>query len=671
MPGSRSLAVLKFFRTYSKYFLVVFAALLMVTFLMQPLVDLIQPKYEDQVIGEVGGREITVGDRALATNELNLIDMLIPAGRYLALGERPDGNDDALQWILMLHDAREMGLSASETSIDLVLQSLGIDDQVLGMLRQQTRVSEAFIRQALRNWILTQTYREVVLGQAHTPIQIKLQYARFAAQNPFMGGMFITVAQGSPRLSAPLVRHYVSDQGSRVGGKYALVGHERYLDQVAPPTDAQLQELFNQYKDSLPGEGEPYGFGYRSADRVKIESLTIPLDAIEATIAIDETEALDYYDANKSRFTPMPTDASPAPLPSPYEQVRGQIIDTLRAQRAGEKAAQIIRAAQSALLDQEAVRRAPDAGGYKALPADFKPLSLHEVADRIEKQFNLRPTVSESGGWVSVKDLPNLPQIGRSALASRPEVDLASYVKSAREMNPEAGNELTPLRLQVGVPSQPMRSATGYHLFRLTAAEPARSPASLDEVREQVTQDARKLAAYRLLEQDRERLLAQAKERGLQAVADEMGLVVIDVPPTPQRMQLSLVGGLQPSPVPGLGANEAFLKAMFEKAESLPDTTPVSELPEADRVGDVKLDDRLALALFRVDDLQPMSRSDYEQASQNPAIGVELSQMLLGENQAGNALSLDSLKKRVGYTGEDSSGEEQEGVSAGASAAAR
>src|SRR5690606_5797882 len=105
------------------------------------------------------------------------------------------------------------------------------------------------------------------------------------------------------------------------------------------------------------------------------------------------------------------------------------------------------------------------------------------------------------------------------------------YIMSAREMEPDANNPLRPLRLQVGLPSAPLRSWDGsYHLFRLVDAAPARSPESLDEVRRQVEEDARRLAAYHLLLEDQDRWISQAKEQGLESLASEVGSPVLNVP---------------------------------------------------------------------------------------------------------------------------------------------
>src|SRR5690606_1841290 len=136
----------------------------------------------------------------------------------------------------------------------------------------------------------------------------------------------------SQRLSEPLIQHFLYDEQATVAGEAVLVDSERYLDQVAPPTEAELEALFAQYRDDLRGQGEPYGFGYRVPSRVKIEYLVVPMDRVRSQVRVSVAEAMAYYDDHAAEFRAEPpaTATAPAePQVRPYAEVRDQVIDRL------------------------------------------------------------------------------------------------------------------------------------------------------------------------------------------------------------------------------------------------------------------------------------------------------------------------------------------------------
>ncbi len=78
---------------------------------------------------------------------------------------------------------------------------------------------------------------------------------------------------------------------------------EAFRKKVGSPDDAQLRELFEQYKDKFPNEAEPGAPGFRQPGRIKIGYLEIDYDTVEQTIpAISDEEVEAYYEANKDEF---------------------------------------------------------------------------------------------------------------------------------------------------------------------------------------------------------------------------------------------------------------------------------------------------------------------------------------------------------------------------------
>ena len=636
--------MLKYFRKYNKWILAVGGALLMVVFLIPQA--LFTPSAGDFPVGEINGEEVSNADVQGAAAEIQALQSIPVLGSAVPA--------DPLHWLLTVHEARRLGLSASSAEVQVVLETLGVDERFLARLRQQTRIPQVLVEQAVRHWIMVQQYQSLVLGEAFTPLPIRLRAIATAQQYAQQGNILaatglIRSVSGSQRLSEPLVQHFVADQLATVAGEAVLVDHSRFLDQVPPPSEERLVELFERYRDTLPGESEPYGFGYRRPARVQIEWLTIPAEEVRRQVQVEPAEVDEFFEQNRDRFSP-PGQPAPARLTTDmYRQVR----DLLREQKAQELARQIAEAARSLMLEHEATRQLPTEGGYRQLPEGFQPASLDDVAAALQERFGVNVRVNRAiDPSVPVREIANLPGVGSASLATRPQVNLERYVRSARELNPAPDNPLMPLRLQVGLPSEPLRGVQGdYYVFRLRAAAPARSPESLNEVREQVVADARQLAAYQMLIKNREQFLQTAREQGLQALAEQVNGPVLNVGPISRR-RWSPQGRLTTPELPAIGRSDDLIGSLFEVARAAAEDQSLQNVPADQRIGAAGVEQRLKLAVFRVDRFEPVGRGVLEQMTARPDLGATISQVLLAERVKENPLSLENIAERVGYTGD-------------------
>jgi hypothetical protein len=640
--------VFKFFRVYNKLILVIGASLLMVAFLIQPVMSIFTPDINSMVMGHIDGRKVTRGDMTAAAAELRVLE------RLPLIGDMTDR--DALKWMLMVHDAKRLGLSASDAEIADALQAVGLREAELRQLAANMQTKMEFIQQAVRHWLAVQNYRELILGQTHMAVDTRL--AMLAAANEFMrqGNIYAAYdmfgqASGSQRLSEPLIQRFLQDQRATASATAVLIDSARYLDKVPEPTQERLQELFEKYRDQLPGQSEPYGFGYRMADRVKLEYLSIPMDEITKKVTVSEAEALEYYDQHPAEFPAVQATTQPlaATLQAqrPYASARQEIITSLKAQKAEELAEKIAKTAQGLLLDD--VRGLREHNGYRQVPADFSPTPMRVVADALEGQFGLRPQAHRyDNDWILASKMSELPGIGFSALSQYRNVSFMAYVLSAKELEPAADNPLAALRLQVGVPSLPLRSADGSRfVFRIKAAEAARTPQALEEVREQLSRDAKALAAYELLLSETDQWRERTVEGGLKAVAEEVGREPIEVTQVPRR-DIGGQGGLVAPSVEGIGQSDAFIGELFAVAELANESGSIEQASPADRMGAVGIDGKLSLALFELKAYQPMTRSQFATLASLPRVSSWVNQTLLAGNGE-NPLSVEMLSKRVGY----------------------
>ena len=283
--------MLKFFRKYNKWILAVGGGLLMIVFLIQPVMQMFQKDPNTVVIGTFDGGEITRGDIMAADGQIRIARQF----RLYLDGGRGNESEDNIRWALILKDAERLGLSASLAEVEQIKLGAGWSPADVEMMASQMNATTGYINMAIRNWLIAQRYKELMAGQSHLSGIQRAALIRESITNPQNATLYLTMAYGNSRMSKPLIEHFIQDQGARVKGKAVLIDAESLMEQTPKPGEEDVQTLFDEYKDALPGQGEPYGFGYRVPNRVKIEYLVIASDEAKQHVKINEADALGYY----------------------------------------------------------------------------------------------------------------------------------------------------------------------------------------------------------------------------------------------------------------------------------------------------------------------------------------------------------------------------------------
>ena len=672
--------MLKLFRQYMNYILAVIVTVLMIAFLIQPTLSIFTPQPGKEPVGTIDGQEITRTVLHQAAVELELLESLAQLLRLPLLV--PPGIEEPIQWMLAKQEAQSLGLSSSHYESQ---QLLVMADRLRGqdgwaaaqiaLFHQRNRVTSDMVHALLGQRLTYQKYLGLIRGLDYPSLPqqiIHLQTAMQFYQAGYSTGsdQEMLAMQGTPRLSDPLRRRIVLDQFSTVTVEALAIDSQRYLHRVeAQPSDAQLQQFFEQYKDNLPGMGEPDGFGYRLPDAVKIEYLKIPFNRVLDRFpieSINEADAMDYYDSHHEDFMTsgdLDTDADPS-VPNldmvnpddrqlkPYESVRQDIKQRLRDRKAKELANRIIKTAQAALLEQ--ARELQSEGGYYTVPKTWRPLDFEMIADDLEKQFGLRPQVRRyDDRWLTLRDLISLPGISRSAIQGRqPQVTFIQYVTSVREIqDPQRKeNPLASYRLQIGLPSVPLHNAQdgdGY-IFRLIDVQRSHAPASWENVREQLIHDVQRMAAYELLKQDVDTWQARVVNETLSGLAASLGEQVLRPAAFPRRQPRGQgwVFRLDTPVIEGIGRSQPFVDAVFELAQTMLEAGGVDKVPEALRVLAIPVDRDQRLVLVKVKDVSPMSQSEFN--SLRPSMDAWVGQALIAET-TDNPISVDALSLRMDF----------------------
>ncbi|WP_428386766.1 hypothetical protein [Mucisphaera sp.] len=669
----------KFFRKYQTYIVVVGIVLLMIAFLLQDTLSMFTATTPSAiVIGTVDGRELTAGDENIALREMQILSAVSPV--FQTLTGPANDRENARRWLLLGIAANQLGIEVSQAETFNAMAAFGLDEATVAQLAQRMNMKRSEVQVTFARWLARERAIALLLGRSHLDIeldpspglrrisaQIQGLMAQQAGQQAMANGdmgtadarlreasIFLGIANGAQRISRPLIEQVLSDQQSEINASMVLLQPDR-LGIEAEPSEDLIQELFETYKDDDPGDGEPYGFGYKFLDRVRVESLTIPFDAVFAQTSVEEADAVAFYRDNPDFFRVVnPAQElgdEPAP-PRDYREVRQEIIGYLRQQAALDRVRAIARAA-SAILTTE-LRAVPQREGYYDFPNTFEPTSLREVAQQIELDHGIRPTVRAApNNWSAVRDLAFDPVIGPAFIADRPQrIPATDYIASIRELNPPIDNPLLAMYLQTNVPTALLSLPNGsMMILRVVDASPARIPDSLDEVRDQVVADARQLANYRELASRIETWQQRATDQTLDDLAQTAAAAVIDTGPFSRRTRDRT--GLFAVPIlPGIGQEPQLVDAIFDTARTLREQNAIEELNPGERTIVQPLPNELALAVVRIDSYSPINRSRFEAMLQDPTLELLVNDAMLDGNEP-RPLNLETLQLAVGFTPAD------------------
>jgi len=344
--------VLKFLRKYQKWMLVIFCAVLMAAFLIQPVVSILYPDPGKSTIATVyDGKEITLNDLRQAQADIQFLGQLGQSTEGAnAFGQAlntliPQGEGDAeraLGWLLMLHAAKHEGILVSNN------ESFSLLSALIGDIEDAEDLEDVALKQGttagnmLRvagDYLAAEQYRQLITGIEYrseegisaSPGLARVQrisdpsnrtmpqigfFVPFQRYQQISGELmqltppsFDTQSQnildqqaqilallsmqfdvdGAPRISAPLLVNAVQSQFARVTGQALVLDLEPY--RVGQTASAErMAELFEKYKGDPAGTGEPMGFGYRIPDRAMVEAIYIPIDNVRALAATQVTE---------------------------------------------------------------------------------------------------------------------------------------------------------------------------------------------------------------------------------------------------------------------------------------------------------------------------------------------------------------------------------------------
>ncbi len=579
--------MLKFLRRYNKWILAVFGTLLLLVFLVPS--TLTELTRRSAILGgtwaHLDGAKVTEASRMNAAAQLELLatyQQLIGSNDLDRIRAMTGLDRDPAHWYLLVHEADKAGF-------------VGGPEEGRRWLQDQLTLGNSPLTEA-------QFVGRLAGAAKQTPTQVveALANMRGVLRMLSVAGA-LPISDNRAKLAASEAQMSAACDLGILDARTPLPG-----ETIAAPTDEQIRAQFEKYRDTVPGTGER-GFGYRVPDRLKLEWMRVPVDAVRASVADDpRLGSLElrkaYLKEPESYLAPSVAGGYPD-FDTVEEQIKAAILDRITRERLLD----INRFVedQAALALRGAVRR----GGYLDLTPEMraKQPTFDQLAKAISEQFRIPvPEVTAAGDtWIEPQAAATIPGLG-GAMTTRFGTQprrTAELLKALREF----GGSPT-LIVQEGVLSPPLfapaakDAPSDLFFFRVVAAQATHAPANLDEVIDLVRTDLLRLARYEQLVTMQPELLQKAIANGVQATAKEFGGTGSFAPRISEFSNT----------LPGLGPTPTAAKAIIEVAMKLPRTAPVADLPDADRTLAVAVPEKLALVLARITNISPMSAEDFQ-----------------------------------------------------------
>jgi len=637
--------MMKSLRKYNKWILVVGGSILIISFLFTGTSQMFQPDPGKRVVATlVGGEAILGKDRYDAERALEALKATVP-NLVNALGVR--GAD---HWFLLVREAERAGLVGhAGDGVDWIPE-LAQAELETGLLSRQG--GEFYLRQLRAD---PARLKELLDRQTQVIERARAGGAGRAKIGASEMDLVLARLRGVTRLMTSLT------QAARLSDRQALAEVRKLIDravvdavvipasalaaEVPEPTPAEMQAHFDRYRAVKPGEGE-HGFGYVQPDKVKLEWMRLDRAAIAAAIPLDPVAVNVHWRQNRARYA------------GEFAAERAVIEADLREARLTDILSDIDRVYKAKV--RAVARQLPADGTHRALPADwasrrpsFEALA-QTLADEIAMAGNVRiptPSVESTSGWMALPALTSLPGVGGAVLRLAAAFDpIDRVVASVRELTPASTSGL-----QVGLPFEAALQDDAGDLYFITVLDvrPSQPAESLDEVRDEVIRDLRRLGAFERLRAESPTYAALAASDGVEAVGRLFAKPAEGDRPAADAIAPRRYVGISRS---AAGAGEGPLQsdavrdAVMTAADRLGPLTAATPENAADRTVTVPVPSELSLCVVQILGQEPIALEDMRTFRSN-AYGTLLRRELDEATgpDAEPAFGFERVKARAGY----------------------
>jgi len=534
----------------------------------------------------------------------------------------------------------------------------------------------------------------------------------FLLQSPALASIV-----GHERVTPGQLRYTLQREFGELDLTVAVLEAEDLLESVSVD-DSDIQDLFDRFADDAPGMGEPYGLGYQVPHQVKLQALRIPVDQVRRLAAsqITPDQILDFYNAHPFDYPAPAVEGQPLSTQRPDHPSPAQRLDirqTLIQIRTQELAVEIAQATRNLLVEQ--VRNVPKQDGYYAVPESFVPMPFEQVAQTINARYStgegddaivIELEQINADDWVSgeailetmafnsnvISRLPNslvnMPNAQSGFLAPMPvpsivlegkaglfstyvagmrssqgqRMRLADYINASEPFLTEQDKAQAPV-LQVGLPGEVLTDFSGSaYIFRITDTFKAHAATDIEPLREQLTEDAQRVAAYNQVLERAEHLRALDGEELEDAYAalieeinaNEEGASEVN---TRSRISRALIGQFlsQPGMIDNL--NLRVFDRAFSTADDLIFSGRFDEATPQERLFVIELPGEYRVAVVSITGHTPISSEMFQALTSQHAPYV-MASMQAEPTAYENPMSVEALMRYTGFTWDDGADQE-------------
>lgn len=656
--------MLKTLRKHNKWFMVIFGSLLMMTFLVDQGVSGAS-NVGKRVVAETRDGKIRLQDLQKAQGELEILNEACPAMLRSQLGV-----EGPMHWILLVNQAERLGLIGDELDGMSWLPELSQSEvytQRLAEMIQRFNLPVNFARSFLERQMPqimkdAEEYEKRVLArQADMVAKGQITSREYGAILSKLRGvhrtsrLYIGAATFSDRKALSQIRR----DSDVIKVNAVVIPAASVIASIPEPSPERLQAHFDQYRSVKPGTGAQ-GFGYILEPRLKVEWFRVSREAISANIVVDPIDAHKHWQKNRTRF-PGEFDAEEAAV---VADIKNSKIETVMS-----TASRVMKDRVRASLS-----RLPVDGPYRKLPDTWdqdgpKLATLaQEVADAVKTAAGLSisvpPIEKPVGDWIDLSKADSLAGLGESFFrAGQSRMGFAQMVGMIKEINPQ-----TTLDLQARVPftTVVMENQSGDHFyFNVVEVKPEAAPDTIDQVRDRVLADVKRLDGFDKLKTDLE------TNRALVAQTDLKTLAIAFKKPTEISITgepLEVVEEIQVTRTAVANAEcntEDFRNAVFAAAGKLGEVIKIEPANAADRTVAVALPDSLSVVVAQISGQRPVVLEDLRMMSPFASDSLATSELaaVLNDKALKGALSFDVLAEAASLreVGAKAKDEEAEG----------
>ena len=351
------------------------------------------------------------------------------------------------------------------------------------------------------------------------------------------------------------IMHAANIEEEGINVEYVRFDSAVFAETQDQPDEKRLVEHFEKYKEFFAGEvsdENPYGFGYRLPDRVRLEYIAVKLDDVRTIVAEPtQDEVENYYNRNKEQSF---TEQAPSDPNDPnseltdkvksYAEVADTISEQLWKKKITLKAETILQDAKT--LTEAGLRDMDDTELAKLSGEQFKELAgdYGGAARQLSEKYNLKVHTSRTGllDPLVMQSDEQLATLFVRGYASNP-VRLSQIVFAVDELGaselgqfdmpkPRVYENIGPVRDMLGEMGDISGTITA--VLRVVETEKASAPESIDQtfstssfrfdpnqedegddlysVREKVAEDVKKLAAMDTAKAKAEEFIDLAKK---------------------------------------------------------------------------------------------------------------------------------------------------------------